>query len=156
MKLEEILTVEGVEFAATKHEVRVHPPSPEKPKRYYANLNPVRRKELATLCRAVEGCWKRSDFVDQIIAKGSGDSQSVTGFEFFQPDEYYEETPEIRVGLSDGDRGVITTFTFGESVEASVAFFVELSATFLEFCVRNEIKSKHTMADVDRLRKFFS
>ena len=152
MKFEQKISIDGIEFIITKRQVVVSPPDPTKPKRFYANINPVDRDELVPICFAINGCWRQPDFIDQIIARGSCDHQSVTGFWFFDPEEFEEEPPPtIRLDLEPGRRGVITYFML-ESAEVSETFFVKLAVAFGLFCIENEIKSRHTKSELDRIR----
>lgn len=155
MEVQQTIRIQGIEFVVKKMQVVVSPPDPSKPKRFYANINPVDRRELAPICFAINGCWRNSDFVDEIVARGSNNCQSVTGFWFFDPDEYEEEPPpEIRIDLESGQRGVITYY-LEESAEFSDTFFAKLAVAFVQFCIENGIESRHTQSDLDRIRVEF-
>lgn len=157
MKLKSTISIQGVDFIATKSQVVVSPPDPSRPKRYYANINPVNRSEISPICFAIGGCWRNANFVDEIIARGASDHQSVAGFWFFNPDEFEEEPPPtIRLGLKPGERGVLSHFMMDDSVEASIPFFTNLAVAFGEFCIENGVDSRHTKSDLDRIRAEFN
>ena len=156
MKLERNISVDGIEFVATQNTVPVSPPDSTRPKSYYANINSLERKELFPLCAAISGCWQNSDFVDEIIARGSSNCQSVAGFYFFDSNEYEEEPPpEIRLDLEPGERGVTTHYLM-DNVEVSPTFFVKLVLAFGEFCIETDVGSKHTESDLQRIRAEFN
>ena len=140
------------EFEVTTHQVVVSPPREDEPARYYANLNPTTNKVLAPVCRAIEGCWKKRDFISSVLNKRGCGFQSVTSFQFFKLDEYCE-SPEIRIDLKPQQRGVVTHY-LDESIEVSEGYFVRLAVFFCEFCIENQL-GMHLQSEVDEIKRVY-
>jgi hypothetical protein len=149
------IKVDNFEFEMGKNQVSVSPaPPPETPSRHYPSFIPIERKDVAPVCFAIASCWRQPDFLDRLASRKGGGSQSVTSYDFYNPNEFEESPPAVRVNLEPGERGVVCGY-LEEDVETSEQFFAKLVIAFGTYCVENEMGFGHTKEDLDRIREAF-